>query len=109
MLWSCEKFDGARTITGMWRCKEITTQGDLRIYNVSIEPFGNNDSTKFEILNFNNLGMDIGTFVEFDGTTFTIVSSGIQGSGVFDEQTFTIDWKYSIAGDPNVQARFEKP
>lgn len=109
MLWSCEKFDGAKTITGIWRCKEITTQGDSRIYNVSIEPFGNNDSTKFIVLNFYNLGMDFETMVELNDSIFTIASSSIQGSGIFHKQSFTIDWNYSIAGDPNVQARFEKP
>lgn len=111
--WSCEKFDGARTITGMWRVQEITPEGDYRVYNVSIEPFGNNDSTKFEIFNFNNSGMDIGTFVELDDSLFTIIpSSGIvRGDGVFHEKSFTIDWEYYVSGNSLVaaQAHYEKP
>lgn len=97
----------------MWRVQEISPQGIYSVYNVSIEPFENNDSTKFEILNFNNSGMDIGTFVEFNGLKFKIISSPeiVSGNGVFNKESFTIDWEYYVSGNSLVaaQAHFEKP
>lgn len=114
ILWGCEKFDGANTITGTWRVEEITPEGNYRVYNVSIEPFGNNDSTKFRVLNFYDLGIDIETMVELDDPIFTIIPNlgpVVRGNGVFHKKSFTIDWEYYITGNSSVavQAHFEKP
>jgi len=114
MCWSCEKYDGPGGITGIWNVQEITTQGNPKVYNVSVEAFGDNDSTKFIILNFYDAGMDFETTVELKDSIFTIISGNsfeysIQGTGVLHKKSFTIDWQYSITGDPYVQAHFEKP
>lgn len=114
LVFGCEKYDGSNTIVGIWQCKEITSNGIYKVYDVSIEPDGKNDSTRFWVFNFYNVGMDFKTLISLDDSTFTILSSNysqynIQGTGKFHKKPFSIDWVYSISGDPNVQARFEKP
>lgn len=92
----------------------MSSNGSYQAYDVSIEPDNGNDSTRFWVFNFHNLGMDFKVLISLDDSTFTILAGnyleyGIQGTGVLRQRPLAIDWEYSVRGTPVIQARFEKP
>jgi len=101
---SCEKTTGDDdTIAGGWSCREESNVNDIRQYSVLIDRAGAGlDTTYYVIYNFHNLGQDVETYVQLQGSTLSIrfMTEGYSatGTGYVSDDLKSIDWSYNISG-----------
>ena len=101
---SCEKTTGDDdTIAGGWSCREESNVNDIRQYSVLIDRAGAGfDTSYYVIYNFHNLGQDVETYAQLQGSTLTIrfMTEGYSatGTGYVSDDLKSIDWNYNISG-----------
>jgi len=101
---SCEKMSGDDdSIAGGWSCREESDVNNIRQYSVLIDRAGAGfDTTYYVIYNFHNLGQDVETYVQLQGSTLTIrfMTEGYSasGTGYIGDDLKSIDWNYNISG-----------
>lgn len=101
---SCEKITGDDdSIAGGWNCREENDVNNIRQYSVLIDRAGAGfDTTYYVIYNFHNLGQDVETYVQLQGSTLTIRSMtegySVSGTGYVSNDLKSIDWNYNISG-----------
>lgn len=105
LLAGCDEFESADTVDGLWVCREVSTNGVNRVYNIDVERGSISDTSQFVVYNLFNLGYEFGVNVSLFDSLFSVTSTtnvvySVSGTGVLTPKpdNYKIEWNCSISG-----------